>query len=196
MQRSQLGAIPCTLTTRLAADRNPALFTTFGSGARDGTGALGADAAEHLREGAVLASSRRNSENIVLAGVGMNLSSVCSARESFTCWSTTGNEDAVSTEPITQAISSIDSMLTTDPPTESRAVDERQVTVDRIAAPTEEATNCPITAKLTSRTTATTSCWVWPPTMAREMAGPNSAPSSAPPTKPTKLSTPTMKPCR
>ena len=87
-------------------------------------------------------------------------------------------------------------MLTTDPPTESRTVAERQVTVDRMAAPMEEARNCPITAKLTSRTTAMTSCWVCPPTSAREMLGPNSAPSSAPPTKPKKLSTPTMKPCR
>ena len=33
-----------------------------------------------------------------------------------------------------------------------------------------------------------TSCWVCPPTRAREMSGPNSAPSSAPPTKPKKLS--------
>ena len=50
-------------------------------------------------------------------------------------------------------------------------------------------------AKLTSRITATTSCWVWPPTMACAMDGPNSAPSTAPPTKPMKLSEPTMKPC-
>ena len=65
-----------------------------------------------------------------------------------------------------------------------------------MAAPMEDAMNCPITAKLTSKTTAMTSCWVWPPTRAREMLGPYSAPSSAPPTKPKKLSTPTMKPCR
>ena len=142
------------------------------------------------------ASSLRKSLNIVLAGVGMNLSSVCSARELFTCWSTTGNGDPFSTEPTTHAISSTETMLTTEPPTESTAVAERQVTVDRMAAPMEEAMNCPITAKLTSRTTAMMSCWVWPPTRAREMAGPNSAPSSAPPTKPRKLSTPTMKPCR
>ena len=46
--------------------------------------------------------------------------------------------------------------------------------MDRIAAPMEEAMNCPITAKLTSRMTAITSCWVCPPTSAREMLGPNS----------------------
>src|SRR2546430_6295828 len=107
----------------------------------------------------------------------MNLSSVCSAKELFTCWSTTGYGDPFSTEPTTHAISSTEIMLTTEPPTESRAVAERQVTVDRMAAPTEEAMNCPITAKLTSKTTAMMSCWVWPPTRAREMAGPNSAPS-------------------
>ena len=144
----------------------------------------------------LLASSLRKSENMVFAGEGMNLSSVCSATELFTCWSTTGNGDPFSTDPTTQAISSTETMLTTDPPTESRTVAERQVTVDRMAAPMEEAMNCPITAKLTSRTTAMTSCWVCPPTSAREMLGPNSAPSSAPPTKPKKLSTPTMKPCR
>ena len=110
--------------------------------------------------------------------------------------STTGNGDWISTDPTTQAISSTDAMLTKAPPTESATVAECQVTVDRMAAPMEEATNCPITAKLTSRTTAITSCWVWPPTRALEMAGPNSAPSSAPPTNPKKLSTPTMKPCR
>ena len=75
-------------------------------------------------------------------------------------------------------------------------VDPRPVIVSRIAAPTDEATNCPMIAKLTSRITATTSCWVWPPTMACAMDGPNSAPSTAPPTKPMKLSEPTMKPCR
>ena len=144
----------------------------------------------------LLASSLRKSENMVLAGVGMNLSSVCSVSELFTCWSTTGNGDPFSTDPTTQAISSTEITLTMAPPTESRTVAERQVTVDRMAAPMEEAMNCPITAKLTSRTTAMTSCWVCPPTSAREMLGPNSAPSSAPPTKPKKLSTPTMKPCR
>ena len=33
MERWQLGAIPCTRTTRSAAARKPALFSTFGSGA-------------------------------------------------------------------------------------------------------------------------------------------------------------------
>ena len=81
-------------------------------------------------------------------------------------------------------------------PAESSTVADRQVTVDRMAAPMEDAMNCPTTAKLTSKMTAMTSCWVWPPTMAREISGPNCAPRSAPPTKPKKLSTPTMKPCR
>ncbi len=133
---------------------------------------------------------------MVLAGEGMNLSSVCSASELFTCWSTCGNGDSTSTDPTTQAISSTDTTLTAAPPTESRTVADRQVTVDRMAAPMADAMNCPSTAKLTSRTTAMTSCWVWPPTRAREMPGPNSAPSSAPPTKPKKLRMPTMKPCR
>ena len=144
----------------------------------------------------LLARSLRKSENMVLAGDGMNLSSVCSTSELFTWVSTTGNGDSISTEPTTHAISSTDTALTTEPPTESRTVAECQVTVERMAAPIEEATNCPITAKLTSSTTAMTSCWVCPPTRAREMLGPNSAPSSAPPTNPKKLRMPTMKPCR
>ncbi len=144
----------------------------------------------------LLASSLRKSENIVLAGGGITRSRVCSTSEPFTCVSTSGNGDWFITDPTIHAISSTDTMLTSEPPSESRTVAGCQVTVDRIAAPTADAMNCPITAKLTSSTTATTSCCVWPPTRAREMLGPNSAPSSAPPTKPKKLSTPTMKPCR
>ena len=33
MDRWQLGATPCTLTTRSSAARNPGLFSTLGSGA-------------------------------------------------------------------------------------------------------------------------------------------------------------------
>src|SRR6202043_291870 len=110
--------------------------------------------------------------------------------------STTRNGDSIASSPTTHRCSSTDTTLTTEPPTESSTVAECQVTVERMAAPTDEATNCPITAKLTSSTTAMTSCWVCPPTRAREMLGPNSAPSSAPPTNPKKLRMPTMKPCR
>ena len=81
---------------------------------------------------------------MVLAWVGMTRSRVPSAGELFTCLSTTGNGDALSTDPITQAISSTESMLTADPPTESIMVDDRQVMVDRMSAPIEEAMNCPI----------------------------------------------------
>src|SRR4029077_5901678 len=141
-------------------------------------------------------SSLRKSENMVLAGEGMNLSSVCSTSELLTWVSTTGNGGAISTEPTNHAIKSKDPALTTEPPAESRTVAECQVTVERMAAPIEEAMNCPMTAKLTSSAPAMTSCWVCPPTRAREMLGPNSAPSSAPPTNPKKLKMPTMKPCR
>ena len=72
--------------------------------------------------------------------------------------STTGNGDSISTEPTTHAISSTDTTLTKEPPTESSTVAECQVTVERMAAPMDEAMNCPITAKLTSSTTAMTSC--------------------------------------
>src|SRR3974377_469034 len=98
---------------------------------------------------------------MVFAAEGMNLSRVSSTTELFTWVSTTGNGDSISTDPTTHAISSTDTTLTTEPPTESSTVAERQVTVDRMAAPMDEAMNCPITAKLTSSTTAMTSCWVW-----------------------------------
>ena len=71
-----------------------------------------------------LASSRRNSENMVFAWDGMTLSIVPSTTELSTCLTTPWNDDAVRTEPIAQAISSIDRTLTTDPPMESRTVDD------------------------------------------------------------------------
>src|ERR1700722_19203861 len=126
--------------------------------------------------------SRRNSENMVLAFVGMILSIVPSTNESLTCPTTTGKDDAVSTDPMAQAMSSMDRTLTIDPPTESRMVDDGFVTDCLTAAPIEDATNCPRMAALTSSTTATIACWVCPPTMACEIDGPNWAPSTAPPT--------------
>ena len=42
-------------------------------------------------------------------------------------------------------------------------LDERPVICCRIAVPMDDATNCPTIAPLTSRMTATTSCWVCPP---------------------------------
>ena len=61
----------------------------------------------------------------------MTRSIVPSTTESSTCLTTTGNDDAVRTEPIAQAISSIDRMLTADPPMESRVVDDGLVIVCR-----------------------------------------------------------------
>jgi hypothetical protein len=107
-----------------------------------------------------LASIRRNWENMVLAGDGMILSMVPSTAELFTCWSTTVNGDEMITDPIAQAISSIDSTLTAEPPMASTVVDDRPVIVSLIAAPMEDATNCPMIAPLTRMMTATTSCWV------------------------------------
>src|SRR5262252_9727824 len=173
MLRSQLDAVPCTLRILLRAARYPGLCSTAASGACT-VNKCAAPMPLNTCGNGPLASIRRNSENIVLAGVGMILSIVPSTAELLTCCTTTGNGEAVSTEPIAQAMSSIDSTLTAEPPMASMVVDDRPVIVCRIAVPIEEATNCP--------------------TMAREMAGPNSAPSTAPPTNPTKLSVPTMKP--
>ena len=56
---------------------------------------------------------------------------VPSTTELSTCVTTPSNDDAVSTDPIAQAISSIDSTLTPAPPIESRTVDEGLVIVCR-----------------------------------------------------------------
>ena len=143
-----------------------------------------------------LASRRRKSENIVRAGVGTSRSVVRSTAELFTCETTPLNGEATSTEPITQAMSSTDSTLTTAPPTLSTNAAGRQVMWDLSAVPIADAANCPMMASSTRITTATRSCWFWPPTMAREIPGANSAPATAPPRNPAKLRTPTMKPCR
>src|ERR1700761_6367251 len=123
MLRSQASAVPSTLTTRLAAAWYPGLASTAGSGGLTANRRAAPMPLNTCGNGP-LASSRRNSENVVLAWAGMTLSSVLSTAESSTCLTTTGNDDAVSTEPMAQAISSIDRTLTADPPTESRVVDD------------------------------------------------------------------------
>src|SRR5512146_722880 len=123
MLRSQLGAVPSTLRTRVRAAWTPALFTTAGSGALTANRCAAPMPLNTWGNGP-LASSRRNWENIVFACDGMTLSIVPSTSELSTCLTTTGNDDAVRTEPIAQAMSSIDSTLTAEPPTESAIVDD------------------------------------------------------------------------
>src|ERR1700734_3637601 len=113
MLRSQLGAVPCTLTTRLVAARDPGLLSTAGSGAATANRGAPPIPLNPCGNGP-LDSSRRKSPNIVLACVGMIRSIVPSTTELSTCPTTTGKDDAVRTEPIAQAISSIDRTLTTD----------------------------------------------------------------------------------
>src|SRR3984885_5076771 len=110
MLRSQLGAVPCTLTTRLVAARYPGLLSTAGSGAATAN-RWAAPMPLNTCGNGPLASSRRNSENMVFAWDGMTLSIVVSTSESSTCLTTTGKDEAVRTEPIAQAISSIEGMV-------------------------------------------------------------------------------------
>ena len=88
------------------------------------TGALGADPAEHLRERAAGAAAGGSRRTGVFAGRRHEPVHRPSTSELLTCLTTTGNGDVVSTEPIAQAISSIDRMLTAEPPMESSAVDD------------------------------------------------------------------------
>ena len=133
---------------------------------------------------------------MVRAVLGIRRSTVRSTAELFTCATTPLNGEATSTEPMTQAMSSTDSTLTAAPPTLSRNAAGRQLMCERSAVPMAEAANWPMMASSTRMTTATRSCWFWPPTRAREIAGANRAPATAPPRNPAKLSAPTMNPCR
>ena len=84
MLRSQLGAVPCTLTTRLLAAWYPGLFSTAGSGGCTGNRWAAPMSLNTCGNGPE-ASIRLNSENMVLAGAGMTLSRVPSTTELFTC---------------------------------------------------------------------------------------------------------------
>src|SRR5258708_7469875 len=127
MLRSQLSAVPCTLTTRLLAARYPGLLSTAGSGAPTANRCAAPMPLNTCGNGP-LESSCRKSWNIVLACDGITLSIVPSTTELSTCPTTTGKDDAVSTEPIAQAISSMDRTLTAAPPRGSRIVHEGRVT--------------------------------------------------------------------
>ncbi len=105
------------------AARYPGLFSTAGSGGLMAN-RWAAPMPLNTCGNGPLASSRRNSENMVFACDGMTLSMVPSTAELSTWVTTPWNDDAVRTEPIAQAISSIDRTLTSDPPTESRTVDD------------------------------------------------------------------------
>src|ERR1700723_1877533 len=138
MLRLQLVAVPCTLTTRVLAARYPGLSSTAGLGAATANRCAAPMPLNTCGNGPA-DSSRRKSPNMVLACAGMIRSIVPSTTELSTCPTTTGKDDAVRTEPIAQAISSIDRMLTAAPPMESRIVDEGLVTVCRPDPPTGDA---------------------------------------------------------
>ena len=123
MLRSQLSAVPCTLSTRLVAAWYPGLFSTAGSGALMANKCAAPMPLNTCGNGP-LASICLNSENMVFAWDGMTLSMVLSTFELSTWVTTPWNEDAVRTEPIAQAISSIERTLTTDPPTASSTVED------------------------------------------------------------------------
>src|ERR1700743_230586 len=157
MLRSQLVAVPSTLSTRVAAAWYPGSFSTAWSGGLTAN-RWAAPMPLNTCGNGPLASSRLNSENIVLACDGMIRSIVVSTSESSTCLTTTGNDDAVRTEAVAHPISSIDSTLTAEPPTQSRVRDDGLVIVCRTYAPIDDAMNWPMIAKVTRMMNATPSC--------------------------------------
>ena len=126
----------------------------------------------------------------------MNLSTPRSTAELLTCPATAGKGALTTAEPISQAISRTEMTLTTAPPMASTNATGRHVTRERTAAPASDATSCPIMAARKTTMMATSACRAGPLTSARAMAGEKTAPTAAPPRKPTKLSAPTMNPCR
>ena len=130
------------------------------------------------------------------AADGMTPSTARSTAERFTWLVTMANGALTTAEPISHAMSSTDSTLTTAPATESITVAGRQFTRERTAAPSADASNWPIMAATNTATMATRACWVVPCTSERASFGANVAPMAAPPRKPAKLRMPTMKPCR
>ena len=71
-----------------------------------------------------------------------------------------------------------------------------QVTRERTATPTPDASSWPIMAARNTTMMAVTASQPLLEVTARAIFGPNTAPIAPPPMKPTKLSTPMMNPCR
>lgn len=107
-----------------------------------------------------------------------------------------GNGAYATAEPISHAISSTDRTLTTAPPTASTTVAGRQVSRDRIATPSPEASNWPIMAQRNTTMMAVTACHPVLLVIERAIFGPKAAPIAPPPRNPAKLSTPMMNPWR
>jgi len=135
-------------------------------------------------------------ENKRLAEAGISLSMTRSTAELFTWRDMTGKGAYATAVPISQAISSTAMALTPAPPTESTTVAGRQVSRDRIATPTPDASSWPIMAARNTTTMAATACQAGFMVTERAIRGPNAAPIAPPPMKPAKLSTPMMNPWR
>src|SRR6266851_4509870 len=157
IRREQDVATPITFTTLSRARTRPAERTTRGSGGATAD----ADSAPSEPKTDVygpLASRPRKSENIVLAAGGMTLSTPWSTADRFT-WLEIAAKGAFTTaEPISQAMSRTDSTLMAAPAAESAKVAGRQLTRERIIAPTAEASSWPIIAARKTTTMATRAC--------------------------------------
>ena len=99
---------------------------------------------------------------MVRAADGMTLSTACSTADRLTWLVTIANGAFTTADPISQAMSSTDSTLTAAPATESTNVAGRQLTRDRTAAPTAEASSWPIIAATNTAMMATRACWEVP----------------------------------
>lgn len=144
----------------------------------------------------VLETNPRKEENQVSAWSGMKAFTPCRMVESLTCVRGHTNGEVTSEVPISHATIRTATLLTHAPPTASTLRAESHVTRLRRAEPTEEASSWPRVAVRNGITMASRACWAGPSTTALTIGGAMSMPTMTPPTKPTKLSEPTMKPCR
>ena len=191
----QLGATPLTFTMLCSSSRSPASFSTAGLGGPTASAPSAPSAPKTCAYGPLSRSSRK-SENTRLAWEGIRWSTARSTAELFTCREMTGNGAYATAEPISHAISSTASALTTAPQAESTSVAGFQVTRERTATPTPDASSWPIMAARNTTMMAVTASQPLLEVTARAIFGPNTAPIAPPPMKPTKLSTPMMNPCR
>ncbi len=191
----QLGAIPSTFTMLARAAASPAESRTAVLGGCRFSVPSAPSAPKTCAYGP-LASRLRKSENQTLAACGTSRSITRSTAESFTWREMTGNGAYATAEPISQAISSTAMALIPAPPTASTTVAGRQVSRDRIATPTPDASSWPIMAARNTTTMAATACQAGFMVTERAIRGPNAAPITPPPMKPAKLSTPMMNPWR
>ncbi len=141
------------------------------------------------------ASALEKSENQFGASPGSASWTPLSTLDVRTCLETVGSDVPASADPISQATSSIEITLTTEPPAASRTLAGRLSMWPRSFQPKCVVTACPTAASTITTTTATTEAVV-PGLRWLSSSGSSWTATSPPPRKPSTDRTPTTNPCR